>query len=102
MGIRNVLAKIDGKIILEDKFIWPTQRENDWYIMDRVMALSCFTNADIEGINACRRYLQSVTAADAADEAGTHIKSDFITGTQSTETGSGGVAVVATLLEADD
>jgi hypothetical protein len=81
MGIRNVLAKIDGKIILEDKFIWPTQRENDWYIMDRVMALSCFTNADIEGINACRRYLQSVTAADVADEAGTHIKSDFITGT---------------------
>ena len=80
MGIRKVLAKIDGKIILENKSIWSPQRENDWYIMDRVMTLPCLTNADIEGINACRRYLQSITAADVTDDAGTHVKPDFLTG----------------------
>lgn len=52
MGIRKVLAKIDGRIVLESNLIWLIQRENDWHIMDRVMTLPCLTTSDIEAINA--------------------------------------------------
>jgi len=82
MGVRKALAKINGKIVLEKSIVCPLQRENDWYIMDRVMDMS-FKSAEVEGINSCRRFLQSVTAADVCNSAGTHISTHKLDGSSS-------------------
>ena len=82
MGVRKALAKINGKIVVEKSIVCPLQRENDWYIMDRVMDMS-FKPAEVEGINACRRFLQSVTAADVCNSAGTHISTHNLDGSSS-------------------
>jgi hypothetical protein len=73
MGVRKALAKINGKIVLEKSIVCPLQRENDWYIMDRVMDMS-FKSAEVEG------YL---TAADVCNSAGTHISTHKLDGSSS-------------------
>jgi hypothetical protein len=80
MGIRTALQHIKGRIVLENKLSWPAQRDNDWHIMDEVMKQTDFKMAQIEGINACRRFLQCMTAADLSNDAGTHVLPKFLTG----------------------
>jgi hypothetical protein len=80
MGIRTALASFHGRIILENKLSWPVQRANDWHIMDVVMQQLDLKKAQVEGINACRRFLQCVTVADVSNDAGTHVLPQLIRG----------------------
>jgi len=80
MGVRLALKRIEGCLELEIPTVWPRQRENDWFIMDRVMQQTNLKQADVNSINACRRYLQCITAADVCNPAGTCIQSHFYTG----------------------
>ena len=39
-----------------------------------------FKHEQVEGINACRRFLQCVTAADLSNDAGTRVLPQFLNG----------------------
>jgi len=80
MGSRTALSSFQGCIVLEKKLSWPAQRANDWHIMDEAMKQLDFKKVHIDGINACRRFLQYVTAVDLSNDAGTHILPQFLTG----------------------
>jgi len=47
--------------------------------MDEVMKQLDVKKVQVEGINACRRFLQCVTAADLSYDAGTHVLPHFLT-----------------------
>ena len=87
MGIRTALSSFNGRIVLENKLSWPAQRANDWHIMDEAMKQLDFKTAQVEGINACRRFLQCVTAADLSNDAGTHILPHFLNGNVEIDSG---------------
>jgi hypothetical protein len=63
-SLRDFLSRIDGTLEVDDYFLPPTQRANDVYLMDLVLASDQFTQKEICTINYCRMHLQAVTMAD--------------------------------------
>ena len=69
------LSKIQGSILILCDITWPLQQENNWFIMDLVMANNTYTIQEIQSIN--RRNLQCVMAHDMTKDAGMHILPDI-------------------------
>jgi exonuclease III len=82
-SITKFLASIDAKILLplSSDIVPPRLRVNDQHVMDLAM-LQNYPPRIIERINACRRYLQAITIADIADEAGTRLLPGVSDGTR--------------------
>jgi hypothetical protein len=71
------LDNIKGKLMLEEDFSAPLQREGDFYIMERVIDSGRFDAAEIKQINLCQLWLQVHTVADMADESGLKVQDCF-------------------------
>src|SRR5512145_2699248 len=56
------------------------QRDNDVYLMDKVLTTPKMSPADIRKFNYCRLYLGAVTLADITNAAGTHIDASIYDG----------------------
>jgi len=58
------LSTIGGSLELDKCYLPPRQRHNVAYIMDIVLASSCFSANEICQINHCRMFLQVITLSD--------------------------------------
>ena len=72
MAARSFLQKINARIELQENIVSKTLRVHDKHIMDLAMQHGWPANK-IDGINACRRYLQATTLADITNDRGTEI-----------------------------
>ena len=63
-SLRLFLGEIGGEIRVDNSFLLAPQREYDPYIMDLVLQSEQFQPSEIEQINYCRLFLQSVTVSD--------------------------------------
>jgi hypothetical protein len=59
-SLRRFLAHIQGQLILDKPYIAPLQRDNDEYIMTRVLEAKIFTNFELHVLNCCCLYLKNV------------------------------------------
>ena len=63
-ALRSFLHSIDVSLELDDSYVLPLQRENDFYLMDRIITEGTFTDSQLTLINYCRLYLQAITLSD--------------------------------------
>jgi hypothetical protein len=70
---RTYLAKIDGKLVLDDPYIPTRQQNQDIYLMDAALADPAFKPASICKLNYCHLYLQAFTLLYISDTRGTHL-----------------------------
>jgi hypothetical protein len=68
--LRDTLAAIDGKLIVDDLYIPQKQREGDEYIMDLVVKSKAFKPPELRGINYYRYFLGNVTTVSDISNAG--------------------------------
>lgn len=71
--LRNFLKSINGRMRLDDAQVPKTQRVNDTYIMDHVLASKEFSAREICRINYCHLFLQVITVSDITNASGTWI-----------------------------
>ena len=71
-SLRAFLSHCGGSFSLDDYHIPTLQRDNDSYIMDKVLSSAIFTPPQIRRINYCRLYLQVITLSDICTAPGTH------------------------------
>jgi hypothetical protein len=69
-SLQRFLATIQGQLILYRTYIAPMQRENDEYIMTRVLETQIFTDSDLHVLNCCRLYLNVITVSDLVQACG--------------------------------
>jgi hypothetical protein len=69
-SIRRFLAHIKGQLILDKTFIAPLQRDNDEYIMSRVLDTKIFSDFHLHVLNCCRLYLNVLTVSDLVQACG--------------------------------
>jgi hypothetical protein len=74
-SLRRFLATIQGQLVLDKSYIAPLQRENDEYIVTRVLETQIFTDSDLHVLNCCRLYLNVLTVSDLVQACGS--KMDF-------------------------
>jgi hypothetical protein len=79
-SLRLYLSIVKGSLELDKTYIPPLQRQDDSYIMDRVLQARCFTNHEICQINHCRMYLQAITLSDLALANGYTLGPDMLLG----------------------
>jgi hypothetical protein len=65
-SMRAFLSQINGQLILDKTYVAPLQREQDEYIMSRVLETGVFTDHELHLINCCRLYLNVITVSDVA------------------------------------
>ena len=87
-SIVQFLSAINGKIVLEQDFRPPVQRQHDDYIMDFIIASTEFTPQDVKRINACRLYLDVHTISDMALASRDYIHPAVISGNKEAMTSS--------------
>eukprot|EP00980_Cylindrotheca_fusiformis_P026777 scaffold17422_cov103-Cylindrotheca_fusiformis.AAC.6 len=63
-SLRAYLARIDGQLEVDEPYVPPPQRTNDFYLMDVAVLHGSFDSAALKSLNYCRMYLQVVTASD--------------------------------------
>ena len=81
MSIRSFLASTGIQLKISIPVVAQLVRENDAFIMDRVMAHG-WNKQRVESINACRRYLQATTLADIANDRGTEVMEEIWEGSR--------------------
>jgi hypothetical protein len=52
------------------------QRIGDYFLMDRLIALQCFSKSQLQAFNRCRLYMQALTLADICTGDGTRVQSN--------------------------
>ena len=70
---RELLSELNASLRVADVRIAPMQRENDEYIMDRVLSSSSFSDRETRLINYCRLYLQCICISDISTACGTKL-----------------------------
>jgi hypothetical protein len=69
-SMRDFLGSIGAQLEVDQTFVPPRQRRNDFYLMDLAMSSGRFTSKQLKYVNYCRLYLQAVTAADVVLPSG--------------------------------
>ena len=68
--MRTFMAQINASMELDTTGVPSLQRQHDAHIMDIILELNQFTNAQVRRLNYCRMYLQAVTISDISDATG--------------------------------
>ena len=63
-SICSFLKKINGKILLDDDYIFPLQRQNDFCLMSKFLEDGLFTKRQLKLINYFRLYYGVLLASD--------------------------------------
>ena len=80
LHFRTLLANLDATMIVANTTIVPIQRENDEYIMDRVLTSRKFTDREIRSVNYCRLYFKSICISDICSACGTRLEEGVASG----------------------
>jgi hypothetical protein len=70
LSVRNYLKYVGATIELDDPYLTKREREHDWHIMDAIIQSGKFSPVEIQQLNYCRLYLQSITISDLANARG--------------------------------
>ena len=79
-SLQTYLKHINGYFELDDPGVLPLQRENDDYIMDRIIRSHRFHTKQIIQLNLCRLYLKVATISDITMPDGKTIDPSFEAG----------------------
>jgi hypothetical protein len=66
----SFLAYIDAKLVLDNTYITPIQRQHHEYLMRRIIDTGIFLASDLHIINCCRLYLNVITVSDLLTACG--------------------------------
>jgi hypothetical protein len=77
------LSSIDSEIELDNSFLYPSQREHDFHIMDRVLDSGKFKPREVRLLNYCRLFLGVTTISDVPTANGKDIDRTMFLGTPS-------------------
>ena len=68
------------KLWIEGAWVPELQQENDKSIMEKIIRLKGITKGELKQVNTMRLWLRVVTVADMANEAGTDIMDNMMSG----------------------
>ena len=78
--LRTTLNKLGGNLLIEDVWVPKLQREEDKSIMEEFAKIPGITKQKLKAANICRIYLRVITIAELANEDGTEIEQERVTG----------------------
>jgi hypothetical protein len=58
------LSKINGRLVLDDNFAVPLQREHDEHLMEILIESHLLTSKEIVLFNYCQHFLEAYTISD--------------------------------------
>jgi hypothetical protein len=84
-SMREFLSKINGRLILDEDFSVPLQRESDKHLMELVIESRLLTPKEIILFNYCQHFLEAYTISDIAEAKGQFVDEAYL-GKQPTHT----------------
>jgi hypothetical protein len=76
--MREFLSKINGRLVLDENFAVPLQREYDDHLMDIVIESRLLTPKEIVLFNYCQHFLEVYTISDISEANGQYVDKAYL------------------------
>jgi hypothetical protein len=76
--MREFLSKINGRLVLDENFAVPLQREYDEHLMDNVIKSRLLTPKEIVLFNYCKHFLEAYTISDTLEANGQYVDDAYL------------------------
>jgi hypothetical protein len=77
-SMREFLSKISSRLVLDENFAVPLQREYDEHLMDIIIESRLLTPKEIVLFNYCQHFLEVYTISDISEANGQYVDEAYL------------------------